>query len=481
MSNKIYILFLLLIGLFYMQACKVGPSYQKMEVPTESSYRYDSSGTAADTVLNIRWWNNFNDPILDTLIRIALEENKDVLIAASRVEESRAKLGFTKADMWPQLSYAAIYNNGNFVNGQPIDQGQFGVGGVSLNWEIDFWGKYRRANESERAKLLSNEFALRAVQMSLISSVASAYYTLLDYQMRILISKKTLSLRDSSLYIMEQRFDKGIIPEIDVNQAEIQRAIAAAAVPLYERSLGQTENALSVLLGLNPSDIPTDITLTNQDLPNEIPIGVPSTILRRRPDILQAEQDVVAQNALIGVAVAQRFPSISITGLLGVATTDFTSLLGGGATWQVGASLLGPLFYFNKNKRRVDIERARTEQSIYSYERTVLNAFREVDDALISIETIKRELIEREKQVIAAINARELSAQRYDRGVTSYLEVLETQRGAFDAELQYSNVLRTLFTSYVDLYNALGGGWLSEAEEELAKQQAAAEEAEAGN
>lgn len=472
MNKKVYIILTLFLALFYLDSCKVGPNFQKVDVEVEDSFRFDTTATVEDTVLNIRWWSNFNDPTLDTLIRMALEENQDVLIAASRVDESMAKLGFTKADMWPQINYSAIYNNGNFINGQPTEQGDIAFGGLSLNWELDFWGKYRRANESERAKLLANEFGLRAVQMSLISQVASTYYTLLDYKMRILISQKTLALRDSSLDIIEQRFDNGIIAEIDVNQAEIQRAIAAAAIPLYERSYAQTENALSVLLGLNPSDIPTPVYLTDQSLPDSIPVGVPSVILRRRPDILRAEQDVVAQNALIGVAVAQRFPAISITGLLGVATTDFTSLLGGGATWQVGASMLGPLFYFNKNKRRVDIERARTEQVIYQYEKTVLNAFREVDDALIAISTTKRELAERKKQVDAAVNARALSAQRYDKGVTSYLEVLETQRAAFDAELQYSNVLRDLFTSYVDLYKALGGGWLSEAEEALADQNA---------
>ena len=468
MNRKIYISLFSITMLFYFQSCKVGPNYQKMEVVAEDNYRFDSTATEADTVLNIRWWTNFNDPILDTLIHFALVENKDVLIAASRVEEARAKLGFTKADMWPKLNYTAIYNNGNFVNGQPTEQSQFGVGGLGLNWEIDFWGKYRRANESERAKLVANEFGLRAVQMSLISEVASTYYALLDYQMRILISQKTLELRESSLMIIEERFKHGIIPEIDVNQAQIQRAIAAAAVPLYERNYAQTENALSVLLGMNPSSIPTDLSLVDQDLPNDIPAGIPSILLRRRPDILQSEQNVIAQNAMVGVAVAQRFPAISITGLLGVATSDFSSLIGGGATWQVGASLFGPLFYFNKNKRRVEIEKARTDQAIYAYENTVINAFREVEDALVAIETTKRELAERKNQVDAAVKARELSAQRYDKGVTSYLEVLETQRGAFDAELQYANSLRFLFTSYVNLYNALGGGWLSPEEEAAA-------------
>ena len=479
MNYKVYILGTFLIGLFLTQACKVGPNYQKVEVPVEEAYRFDSSATEADTIINIRWWSNFNDPVLDTLIRLALEENKDVLIAAARIEESRARLGMTKADLWPKFDYSAMYNNGNIIGNQPLGgETQLGLGGLALNWEIDFWGKYRRANESERANLLSNEFGLRAVQMSLISQVAAAYYSLLEYKMRIFISVETLALRDSSLYIIEQRFEKGIIPEIDVNQAQIQRAIAAAAIPLYERNYAQTENAISVLLGSNPTHIPDEIPLYDQILPDSIPVGLPSAILRRRPDILQAEQDVISQNALIGVAVAQRFPSISLTGFFGAATTDFSSLLGGGATWQVGASLLGPLFHFGKNKRRVDIERARTEQAIYSYEKTVINAFREVEDALIAIETNQRELVERENQVRAAVNARDLSAQRYDKGVTSYLEVLETQRGAFEAELQYANTLNGLFTSYVELYSALGGGWLSEEEEAAAMQQSVEENQE---
>ncbi|RLA58450.1 MAG: hypothetical protein DRQ89_15355 [Epsilonproteobacteria bacterium] len=290
-------------------------------------------------------------------------------------------------------------------------------------------------------------------------------------------------MRDSSLYIIEQRFDYGIIPAIDVNQAEIQKAIAASAVPSFERAVAQTENAMSVLLGINPGSITVGNDLLNQPLPDTIPTGLPSILLERRPDILQAEQNVVSQNALIGVAVAQRFPSISLTGILGVASNEFSSLFTGGAAWTVGGNLLGPLFHFNKNKRRVDIERTKTEQTVLQYEKTVLNAFREVEDALVGIETLKRELDAREDQMVAAVNARELSAQRYDKGVTSYLEVLETQRSAFDAELLYSNTLQQLFNSYINLYNALGGGWVSDAEEQEAirlEEEKAAEEAAKG-
>ena len=484
MKRKILISIIAILSLLYIESCKVGPNYQKIEVPTEESYRFNTATTEADTVLNIRWWELFNDPVLDTLITLALEQNQDVLIAASRIEQARAKLGFTKADMWPKIDYSGSYMYGNLLLGQNTgDAGGNIFAGASLSWELDFWGKFRRANESERANLLATEYGYRSVQMGLISTVANSYFQLLDFQMRLEISQKTLAMRDSSLWIIEQRFDHGIIPAIDVNQAEIQKAIAQSSVPLYERAVAQTENALSILLGINPGAIEVGNDLIDQPLPDTIPTGLPSVLLARRPDILQAEQNVVAQNALIGVAVAQRFPSISLTGILGVASNEFSSLFTGGAAWSVGGNLLGPLFHFNKNKRRVDIERAKTEQTVLQYEKTVLNAFREVEDALVGIETLKRELSARGDQMNAAVNARELSAQRYDKGVTSYLEVLETQRSAFDAELLYSNTLQQLFNSHINLYNALGGGWVSEAEEQEAirlEQEKAAEEAAKG-
>jgi len=484
MKRKIPILIIAVMSLLYIESCKVGPNYQKIEVPTETNYRFNTATTEADTVLNIRWWELFNDPFLDTLIMVALEQNKDVLIAASRIEQARAKLGFTKADLWPKVNYRVNYGSGNLLLGQNTGSAQENIfAGANLSWELDFWGKFRRANESERANLLATEYGYRSVQMGLISTVAASYFQLLDFQMRLEISEKTLVMRDSSLWIIEQRFGHGIIPEIDVNQAEIQRAIAASSIPLFERAVAQTENALSVLLGINPGAIEVGDDLFDQPLPDTIPTGLPSILLERRPDILQAEQNVVSQNALIGVAVAQRFPSISLTGILGVASNEFSSLFTGGAAWSVGGNLLGPLFHFNKNKRRVDIERAKTEQTVYAYELTVLNAFREVEDALVGIETLNRELTATGDQMIAAVNARKLSAQRYDKGVTSYLEVLETQRSAFDAELLYSNTLQLLFNSYINLYNALGGGWVSDAEEQEAirlEQEKAAEEAEKG-
>ncbi len=467
----------ILVLLIFSVSCKVGPNRETPVVETEDLYRYDSLSTATDTIVNLRWWEMFNDPILDTLISTALDSNRDAKIAASRVAQARAALGFTKADLWPGIGYQAQYQNGNVFQqqlGLPGSNQNLTVG-ASFNWELDFWGKFRRANEAALADLLSTEFGLRSVQMSLISEVSSSYFLLLDYRERLRVSYNTLELRDSSLNIIKARFNSGIVPEIDLNQAQIQQAIAAAAIPLYTRQVAQTEHALSILVGFNPDSVVIGYDLKAQNIPNMVPPGIPSILLSRRPDIMAAEQDVYAANARVGVAVAQQFPSISLTGLLGVASNDLASFGAAGAAWSAGGDLLGPLFNFNKNKRRVQVEKARTDQVLYAYEKTVLNAFREVQDALIEISTLHDELDARINYVNAALNARDLSAARYDKGVTSYLEVLQTEQSAFEAELSYAKTYRELLEAYVAFYKALGGGWLSAEEEQEAAEAAAAE------
>lgn len=467
----------ILVLLVFAVSCKVGPNRETPVVETDDLYRYDSLSTAEDTIVNLRWWEMFNDPVLDTLIITALDSNRDAKIAAARVMQARASLGFTKADMWPGISYSANYLNGNVIQqqlGLPGTNQNLTVG-ANFNWELDFWGKFRRANEAALADLMSTEFGLRSVQMSLISEVSSNYFLLLDYRERLRVSKSTLSLRDSSLTIIEERFNAGIVPEIDLNQAQIQQAIAAAAIPLYQRQVAQTEHALSILIGYNPDSVIVGYDLKAQTIPNMVPPGIPSVLLTRRPDILAAEQDLYSANAKVGVAVAQQFPSISLTGMLGVASNDLASFGAAGAAWSVGGDLLGPLFNFNKNRRRVQVEKAKTEAALYNYEKTVLNAFREVQDALVEIRTLHDELDARVNYVDAALNARDLSAARYDKGVTSYLEVLQTEQSAFEAELSYAKTYRELLEAYVEFYKALGGGWLSTEEEQAAAEATAAD------
>jgi len=463
--------FIIIIAtLFTINACMVGPKFQKplSLIDSTAIYRYDSLQLAmTDSVLNIKWWDLFKDPVLDTLIKISLRENKDILIASARIEQSRAAVGIAKADYWPKFGYQAGTMRGNVFNGLPTEGGSAGnifTGFGTLNWELDFWGKFRRSTEAAKAKLIASEYGRRTIQIGLISQIVGTYYTLLDFKWRLEISRNTLRLRQASLDIIQERYNKGIIPEIDLNQAQIQRAIAAAAVPNYERRVAQTENALSILLGRNPTPVMTGFELVNQPLPPDIPVGLPSMLVERRPDILQAEEILRAQNAQIGVAVAQRFPAISLTGLLGVASNDISNLTSNGLAFSGGASLLGPLFEFGKNKKRVEVERYKTEQALYEYERTVITAFQEVEDALVEIETLKNELEVRQDYVNAALNARYLSQERYDKGVTSYLELLESERQAFEAELRFSETTQQLFNGYTKLYKALGGGWLSEEE-----------------
>ncbi len=446
-----------------LNSCKVGPNYERAKLDTPDVFRFDSIPT--DSSSEILWWKLYNDPTLDSLIKIGLEQNLDVRIAASRIEQARATVGFNRADQFPKIDVVA---NGKISSGNEISFDQQITtlsGGGSLTWEIDFWGKYRRGTEAARSELMGSEYAHRYVQITLISEIATTYFQLLDYKWRMEISKQTLETRDKGLDIIQHRFDEGIIPLIDVNQAQIQRAIAAASVPFYERQFAQTENKLSVLLGQNPQQVNAEKPLENMTIPPAIPVGIPSTLLEQRPDVRQAEELAHAQTARVGVAVAQRFPSFSLTGFLGGASVDLGTVTNSGLSWSAEMGVLAPLINFGKNKRRVDIEREKTKQAVLEYEKTVLNAFREVEDALIAIQTLNRENDARIYQVNAALQARETSKERYNKGITSYLEVLENDRSAFEAELQLSSIRRELLNAYIFLYKALGGGWLSDEEQ----------------
>jgi len=449
------IIVLIILGL---SACKVGPDYVRPQIVTPEYFIYDSLRN--DTTFNLSWFDLFQDEELRSLIRIGLEQNKDLLIAAARIEEARATVGYNKADLYPSLGYQATAERSNMsaVGGSTTPYNQFFIA-PGISWEIDFWGKYRRSTEAARAELLGTEFGYRNVVVALVSEIAGAYFQLLDYRMRLDISRNTLKSRQVSLNIIQERFNKGYTGELDLNQAQIQESVAAAAIPRYERSIAQTENALSILLGRNPGKIDGG-KLIDQVLPPDIPAGLPSNLLERRPDIQEAEASLAAQTARIGVAQAMRFPSISLTAMLGVASADLSGItLNNNGIWSVSGGLLGPLFDFGKNKRRVEVERARTEQALLQYENTILQSFREVEDALIEIHTYKTEIKAIQDQLVASRNAAYLSNARYDGGVTSYLEVLDSERTLFDAELSASQTRQLQLQAYVKLYKALGGGW----------------------
>ena len=453
-----------------LAGCTLGPDFVEPDMTPPESYRTDiMPATSAD---ELKWWELFNDPMLYDMVTTALENNKDVRIAVSRMEEARAAFGFTRADQFPRLDLQGGANIGTFSGGvRTEDTNHYAYIAPVLSWEIDFWGKFRRATESAQAALLASEYGIKSVQLALVSQVAATYYLLLDFHQRLAISEATLQSRQESLRIIRLRFEKGTVPEIDLNQAQIQKEIAEEAIPQYERQIANTENALSVLLGKFPAAVPTGAELKRQHLPPEIPAGIPSAVLTRRPDVAQAMYALQSQSARIGVAEALRLPAISLTGLLGVATSEVSNIQSDGGVWSVGGSLLGPIYDFGKNRSRVEIEKALTQQSRYLYEQTVLTAFREVDDALVDIETLKRQYEATERRLKAAANANFLSKERYDKGVTSYLEVLDSERNLFEVELRNSELLQQVFNAYVRLYQALGGGWMTKEEMEQAEEE----------
>jgi len=459
--KPIFISFFLALA---VTSCMVGPKLEKPVIITEEQFRFDS--IASDSMINLAWWELFSEPELDTMIYVALEHNQDILIAMSRIEQAYSVLGVSKADLYPQFGYDISGSYGDpSTAGASSDAG--GMVNITPNvyWELDFWGKVRRSNQAARAEIAASEEALRMVQIGIITAVADGYFQLLDFDQRLEISRRTWETRKESLWIIEQRFEKGTVPEIDLNQAQQQEAIAATAIPSYERAVAQTENYLSILLGQNPRKLERGL-LDDQVAPPTIPVGLPSELLQRRPDLLQAEQQFYAETARIGVMQAMRFPSFSITGAAGVASSDLSSLFSSDALmYSVGGSILGPIFNWGKNKRRVEIQKETARQALLRYEQAVLNAFREVDDALIDVDTYGREVKSRERQKQAAINAAMLSRARYDGGQTAYLEVLDTERSMFNAELESSAVKGALLSSYLYLYKALGGGWITPEEE----------------
>ncbi len=448
---------LILLTVSVLVGCKIGKNYSKVEVETPETFRFLKDTTAANS--DIEWWTIFQDPVLDTLVSFALENNNDLLIAAQNVEQARLGVSIQRSAMLPNFDVSAQAGRGNYA-GFKLDNASnnFNLIG-SLNWEIDLWGKYRRLNEAAKAQFLSTSYGYQFLKISLISAVATTYFQLLEYNEKLSIATSTLELRDKSTSIIKERFDAGIIPEIDLNHSQIQREIAAAAIPIYKRLAAQTENYLSVLIGQLPQQIEKGKALEEILIKPDIPAGLPSELLTRRPDILSAEQQLVAQNAFIGAAQADRLPSISLTGLFGGASSDLSTFISGGSAWSIGAGLVSPLFHWKEKSNRVKIERSRYEATIHSYDNVVLNAFREVEDALIAIETLKEEQLAFQRRVDASINAMELSGERYDRGVANYIEYLESQRQAFESQLDLVATKQELLAAYIQLYKALGGGW----------------------
>jgi multidrug efflux system outer membrane protein len=450
--------------------CVVGPNYKKPAVPAPSVYRGVSPEQAAKpdvagdvaTFGDQKWWDAFQDDALRDLIRSALQQNFDVRIAAARILEARALLGVTRADQLPEVNAAASVANERIPQaaGRPAIETSPTQVSLSLGWELDFWGKFRRATESARANLLTEEWAQRQIVSSLVSDIASAYFQLREQDLELEISRQTLTSRTDSLRLIRLLADRGATSLLDVRQAEQLVFGAGAAIPDLELRIEQQENFISILVGKNPEGIARGMRLVDQPHPPEVPAGVPSSLLERRPDILQAEQQLIAANAQIGVAKADYFPQISLTAVGGFQSSALTRLFAGPAgLWTFGASALQPIFEAGRIRNRVKFAEARAEEVTFVYQRTVQQAFREVSDALVGYRKSQQVKVQQQQLTDAAADATKLSNMRYRGGASSYLEVLDSETRFFAAQLALAQAELRELQSLVQIYRSLGGGW----------------------
>lgn len=455
---------LFIFPILFLTACAMGPDFIRPQVDVAEKFRLDP--VEGESIANMRWWELLQDETLQQLIRQALQENKDLKRAIASVEEFQAKSRIAFMDFVPHVDYdanaPAFGTLGGFgIPGFPTPFNYFGRG--TLNWEIDIWGRIRRSNEAARAELMAREENRRAIVLALISAVAQSYFDLLQFDIQRDIAHRALSSWEESVAISRAQLQGGIISRLDLDQFEAERANAASRVAELERRVVQKENELSVLLGRNPVTIARRHLLTEQVVPPEVPAGLPSELLQRRPDILQAEQALAAATARIGMAKAARFPKLSITGFLGVASPALSNLLLSGSEFGVGGlGLAGPLLNAQSLGFEQRAAEAQAKQALAQYEQTILIAFKEVEDALVAISTISEQLKAQRQQVDALHSALHIANLRYQGGITSYVDVLLAKRNLFDAEFSLSAAQRFHLVSVVQLYNALGGGWTPE-------------------
>jgi multidrug efflux system outer membrane protein len=444
-----------------LTGCMVGGKYTRPPEPANIVY---PDLIKTDTAKLATWFEIYHDTALQSLIKAAIDSNRDLLAAAAHMEEALALSGAVKANLYPHLGYQAQAGGGSAGTDATkiaggVDGGLFNVFGV-LNWELDVWGKLRHQSRASIDDFLSTKENRDALQVSLVAEVASDYFLLRDLDNKLLISQSTLSGRKENSRLIKDKFEHGYVSELDLLQALQQEAIAAASIPSFQRQIILTENAIRVLVGLGPGPIVRGSSNYDQILSPDIPVGLPSQLLERRPDILASEFALQAQFERIGVAEANRFPTISLTGALGFASPQLSSLLTNKGFVANGfGSLAGPLFNFGQNKKLVEVERKRTEALYFQYQQTTLSAFADVDNALASYRTLDEEHRQRKLQVEAAAKALILSQARYDGGYTSYLEVIIMQTNLFDAQLLESTTMQQKLNSIVSLYKALGGGW----------------------
>jgi multidrug efflux system outer membrane protein len=415
---------------------------------------------------DMKWWQVFDDASLQALIRQGVASNLDLRVAAARVEEARARAGISKSFLYPQVDGIAGYTVRQATNtptssanpdGSSVNQSV--AGGFQLSWELDLFGRIRRQNEAAYAMVLATEQARRGVMVTLVGDIATNYFLLRELDYQLTISRDTLRLNDDTVTYFRNRLEGGVSNRLELDQAIANRAQTAAAIPDIERQIGIVENAIALLLGRLPGDVarPASATL---ELPPEIPAGMPATLLERRPDVLAAEEQLVAANADIGAAKAMFFPRISLTGFLGGLSGDLTTFLGGdGAIWSIGAGLLQPIYQGGRNRRNYEAAQAAFTAAVAEYQKSALNGYREVSNALITIQKLALVRVEIQSGVTVLQDAADLSRSRYDSGLATYLEIILADQALFRQQLLLAQTRGAELRARAELYRALGGGW----------------------
>ena len=470
------------ILLAVLSGCAVGPNYKRPVVETPPAYRPAASDTNTDTEIHsfaeLGWWETFKDPQLSAYLAEALTNSWDVKIAAARMLQAEANLRITRSQFFPSISAGGDLVASRSSQKGPIPiparvnpERNYGDAFVAMNaYEIDLWGRIRRANEAARAQLLANVEAQRAVRQALVASVATAYLDLLELDLELEISIRTYIARTNSLELTSSRENGGVASLQDVYQAKILVFTAEAAIADTHRRIEQQENLLSILLGRNPGKIERGDALVLQSVRAEVPPGLPSSLLERRPDLRAAEQQLVAANADIGQAKAAFYPQLTLTGFYGSQTVALSDLFTGAArTWQFGPAVTLPLFTGGRLRGNLKLTQARFQESVAAYQQTVQNAFREVSDGLIAYQRTQEFRHRQEERTQAHRDATELANVRYEGGVSSYLEVLYNEQELFNAELGLAQARRNELLSVVELYRSLGGGWTEPGQQHTAQ------------
>ncbi len=454
------------VPMLFLAGCAVGPNYRKPTVNAPPAYRgltpEEASRNEIKSFADEKWWEVFQDEQLQELIRTALEQNYDVRIAATRVLEAQARLGITRADQFPQVAGDAAAVNQRSARQKffPPSETSSNRVALDLSWDLDFWGRFRRATEAARANLVASEWARREIITQLVANLASAYFKLRALDLQLEISRRTLASRQDSLRLTRLLAEGGSTSMLDVRQAEQLVFTAAAEIPSLEQQIEQQENLISILMGNNPGPIPRGRKLTEQEHAPTVPVGLPSALLERRPDIRAAEEQLIAANAQIGVARAAYFPQIPLTATAGYESSALTGLFSGPAgLWTFGASLSQPIFTAGRLKSNVRLAESQRQESLLFYQQSIQGAFRDVSDALIAYRKTQEFRQQQQLLVDSAQDATRLSHLRYSGGATSYLEVLTNDTNYFSAELVLVQAQLDELLALVQLYKGLGGGW----------------------